>query len=422
MNVLFYNGLVLFTDMTVKQGEVSVRDDTIVYAGEKAPDINYDKKLDLKGNLLAPGFCDAHTHSAMTFLRGKAEGMSLDDWLHKQIFPREALLTAEDVYIFTRLAILEYLSSGITSCFDMYYYPEAFVSAVTDSGFRAVLCGAVNDFSESAEKLEEYYLKYNGISPLVSYKLGFHAEYTTSEGLLREIAALAGKYKAPVFSHSSETKKETEECIARHGKTPTEYLEALGLYEYGGGGFHCVYMTENDLEIYRRRGLYAVTNPCSNAKLASGIAPLKCMTGIKLAIGTDGPASNNALDMFREMYLAAVMQKLKYNDAAAFPAEKLLCAAFSGGADAMGINCGRIEEGRLADLIVIDLNAPDMRPLNGIVSNLVYSCSKRNVLLTMVNGRVLYEKGEYHIGDTPEKIISEAEKAAEKLEKRLALH
>lgn len=418
MNIKFYNGYILYPDMTAKRGEVTVVGDTISYVGDKAPKMKFDREIDLHGDLLMPGFNNAHTHSAMTFLRSRADDLPLDKWLNEQVFPREAKLCGEDIYTLSKLAVLEYLSGGITSCFDMYFYPDDFVSAMTDCGFRAVLCGAVNDFSESAEKLEDYYNRFNGISSLISYKLGFHAEYTTSEDILRDIAQLAEKYHAPVFAHSSETKKETEECIARHGMTPTEYFESLGLYNYGGGGFHCVYMTEHDLEIYRRRGLFAVTNPCSNAKLASGIAPLCRINeaGVGLAVGTDGPASNNALDMFREMYLAVVMQKLSCGDAAAMPAEIILKAALSGGADAMGINCGRICEGCLADLTVIRLNDPNMHPVNNIPVNLVYSGSKANVRLTMVNGRILYENGEFFIGEEPEMIYERAAKIVARIQ------
>lgn len=407
MKTKITNGYI-FSDKPEK-GELCIENDRIVFVGEHY-DGDYDKLIDAYGGLIMPGFCNAHTHSAMTFLRSCADDMPLDRWLNEQIFPREAKLTGEDIYHLSKLAVLEYLTSGITSCFDMYFYPDDFVSAMTDCGFRAVLCGAVNDFSESAEKLEDYYNRYNGKDSLISYKLGFHAEYTTSENILKDIALLAEKYHAPVYAHSSETASEVEGCIHRHGMTPTEYFESLGLYNYGGGGFHCVYMTEHDMEIYKNRGLFAVTNPSSNAKLASGIAPLCEMhkRGIRLAVGTDGPASNNALDMFREMYLAVVLQKLAAKDASAMPPAAILEAALSGGADAMGINSGRLEIGRLADIVIIDLNKPNMQPVNNMLNNLVYSGSKSNVRLTMVGGRVLYDDNQFYINDDPERIYAKA--------------
>lgn len=187
MNIKFYNGYILYPDMTAKRGEVTVVGDTISYVGDKAPEMKFDREIDLHGDLLMPGFNNAHTHSAMTFLHSRADDLPLDKWLNEQVFPREAKLCGEDIYTLSKLAVPEYLSGGITSCFDMYFYPDDFVSAMTDCGFRAVLCGAVNDFSESAEKLDDYYNRFNGISSLISYKLGFHAEYTTSEGILRDI-------------------------------------------------------------------------------------------------------------------------------------------------------------------------------------------------------------------------------------------
>ena len=193
--------------------------------------------------------------------------------------------------------------------------------------------------------------------------------------------------------------------------TPTVLFDRLGLYDYGGGGFHCVYMSEEDLAIMQRRGLWAVTNPASNAKLASGIAPITRMMelGIPLAIGTDGPASNNALDMFREMYLTCVLQKLAQNDAAACDAGEVLKMATVGGAHAMGLtDCDVLAVGKQADMIVIDLMRPNMQPIHNIQKNLVYSGSKENVKLTMVAGKILYENGEFFIGEAPEKIYETA--------------
>jgi 5-methylthioadenosine/S-adenosylhomocysteine deaminase len=280
----------------------------------------------------------------------------------------------------------------------MYYFPESMAKASVETGFRTVMCGAVNNFKESVEKLEEYYNTYNNYNELISYKLGFHAEYTTKREILEGISELAQKYKAPVFTHSSETKSEVEGCIERYGKTPTELFEELGLWNYGGGGYHSVWLSDNDMQIYKKRGLWAVINAGSNAKLASGIADVQKMSnlGLNLAVGTDGPSSNNALDMFREMYLISILQKLKHNDAAAMDANEILKAATVGSARCMGLdNCDCIAEGKLADLTVIDLNRPNMQPINNITKNLVYSGSKDDVKMTVINGKILYENGEF---------------------------
>lgn len=416
--IRFYNGRLLSfkNGFEITDDEVWTNGSEIAFVG-KNHDKKADREIDLNGNLLMPAFKNAHTHSAMTFARSLADDLPLQPWLYDMIFPMEAKLNESDIYTLSRLAFLEYLSSGISACFDMYYYPEAMAKASVDAGFRTVMCGAVNNFKESVSLLDEYYQKYNSYDELISYRLGFHAEYTTSKELMNGIALLAEKHEAPVFTHSSETKSEVEECLERYGKTPTELFEELGLFNYGGGGFHSVWMSENDLEIYKKHGIWAVINAGSNSKLASGIAPLEKMqkAGINTAIGTDGPSSNNALDMFREMYLAAVTQKLKTSDAAACDAAELLKSATVGGAHCMGLyNCDIIDTGKKADLTVIDLHRPNMQPINNIIKNIVYSGSKENVKLTMINGKILYENGEF-IGTDIEKIYYEAQKITDRL-------
>ena len=420
--IRFYNGRLLSfkNGFEITDDEVWTNGSEITFVG-KNHDKKADREIDLNGNLLMPAFKNAHTHSAMTFARSLADDLPLQPWLYDMIFPMEAKLNESDIYTLSRLAFLEYLSSGISACFDMYYFPEAMAKASVDAGFRTVMCGAVNNFKESVSLLDKYYQKYNSYNELISYRLGFHAEYTTSKELMSGIALLAEKHEAPVFTHSSETKSEVEGCLERYGKTPTELFEELGLFNYGGGGFHSVWMSENDLEIYKKHGIWAVINAGSNSKLASGIAPLEKMqkAGINTAIGTDGPSSNNALDMFREMYLAAVTQKLKTSDAAACDAAELLKSATVGGAHCMGLyNCDIIDTGKKADLTVIDLHRPNMQPINNIIKNIVYSGSKENVKLTMINGKILYENGEF-IGTDIEKIYYEAQKITDRLKSTL---
>lgn len=390
------------------KGEIQIENGKIAYVGktEEKEDSscfsNWDREIDGQGNLVMPGFKDSHTHSPMTFLRSLADDLPLQSWLHDVVFPAEAKLTKEDVYWLTLLAVLEYLTSGITTVFDMYFHRDGVAKAMTDSGFRTVFCGAFNDFTESIEMLENDYERYNK-EELLSFRLGFHAEYTTKEENLKEIADLAEKYKAPVYTHLSETKKEVASCKEHSKMTPLAYLDSLGIFRYGGGGFHMVYLEEDDYAIARERGIYCVTNPASNLKLASGIAPVAEMIrrGIPVAIGTDGPASNNCLDMFREMFLTTGLQKVKEEDATAVPAWEVLKMATVNGAAVMGLSDADIlKEGKKADLIMIDLNQPNMHPLyeESIVRNLVYSGSKQNVKLTMINGRVLYEDGKFYIG------------------------
>ena len=405
--IRFYNGPVLTLQqdqMNITHQEVWVDGNRIVCLGAN-PGAKADREIDLNGDLLMPAFKNAHTHSAMTFGRPFSDDLPLQSWLYDKIFPLEAKLTAEDIYHLSRLAFLEYLESGISACFDMYYFPEAMAKATVDAGFRTVMCGAVNNFKESPALLEEYYNTYNNHHPLVSYQLGFHAEYTTNRPIMEAIAALAEKYKAPVYMHASETESEVQDCMGRYGMTPTVLFEQLGLWNYGGGAFHSVWVSNEDLNIYKKHGVYAVLNAGSNAKLASGIAPVEKMLqmGIPLAVGTDGPSSNNALDMFREMYLICVLQKLREKNAAAADANAILKAATAGSARCMGLpEADCIAPGKLADLTVIDLHRPNMQPINNITKNLVYSGSKTNVRLTMVDGRILYENGRFLNTDTDE--------------------
>ena len=419
--IRLYNGLVMpmTSDCSYFSGEVWTDGGKIAYAGPARSGVlpEFEREIDLGGDLVIPGFKNAHAHSAMTFLRSYADDLPLQSWLFDKVFPLEARLTPEAVYAFTRLAILEYLAGGITASFDMYFYRDAYAQANIDSGFRTVICGALSAGDKISTAADDY-KKYNSMGELISYLPGVHAEYTADEKLLRGMSELVRELKSPFWTHNSETKSEVDGCFERHGMSPTEYLDSLGLYDFGGGGYHCVWFSERDMDIFAEKQLWAVTCPASNAKLASGIAPLGRFKkrGIRLAVGTDGPASNNALDMFREMYLACVLQKLSHSDAAACPAEDVLMAACSGGARAMGLgSCDCLAEGKAADLAVISMSRPNMRPVHAIAKNLVYSGTRDCVRLTMVAGKILYENGEFFVGSDASGIYEEAEKYTKEL-------
>lgn len=430
MNIRFYNAKILtMIDENIVEGEVWVKDERILYAGESAgiqelyregklPDIAWDREIDCEGNLLMPGFKNAHTHSGMTLLRSYADDLPLQDWLQKQIFPVEAKLDGEKIYHLTKLAVLEYLTSGVTAIFDMYLTPQTVGSACADMGMRCVQVGALNNFSQSLELVEQMYQSLNNGNPLLSYFIGFHAEYTCSRELLEGIAALSHKYKAPVYTHLAETKAEVEGCKERYGVTPAVLLDQLGIYDYGGGGYHCIHMTDEDMDVFAKHKLSVVTNPGSNTKLASGIAPISeyLKRGINVAIGTDGPASNNCLDMFREMFLVTGLAKYRDMDAASTDAIEVLKMATVNGAKAMGLTDSDVlAPGKYADLIMIDMHQPNMQPINNIAKNIVYSGSKQNVKMTMIDGKILYEDGKFFIGEDPEKLYAKANEIADRL-------
>lgn len=436
MRIRIYNARILTMEPGRKifSGEIGIEDGRIIYVNEEKEkdravqtaevvkdrdSKGWDKEIDACGNLIMPGFKNAHTHSPMTFLRSYADDMKLQEWLFDKVFPAEAELKSDDIYWLTKLAVMEYLTSGITSVFDMYKLKKDSARAAEETGFRMVFCGDMNDFGGTVEEMEEDYICYNkDEESLLSYQIGFHAEYTTNRERMEQIAALAGKYRTPVCVHCSETKKEVEECRERSGMTPVAYMDSLGLFQYGGCLFHGVHMDDSDFDIIKDRGISIVTNPASNLKLASGIAPVKRYLdmGIPVAIGTDGPASNNCLDMFREMFLVTGLQKVLCDDPEAVPAMDVLRMATVNGAHAMGLrDCDVLSCGKRADLIMIDLMQPNMQPLQNIEKNIVYSGSKQNVKMTMINGNVVYRDGELSIGESPEIIYRNAQRISERI-------
>ena len=434
MNIRLYNAKILtIQNADITEGEIWVQNDKILYVGDghdtdavydelHLGSIIWDREIDCAGNLLMPGFKDAHTHSGMTLLRSYADDLPLHDWLTKQVFPIEAKMDGEMIYHLTKLAILEYLTSGITAIFDMYLTPDTIAKACVDMGMRCVQVSGMSgqkDFEQALSKTEDCFLKYNNDNPLLSYFIGFHAEYTCSKELLESVAKLAHKYKAPVFTHLSETKSEVEGCKERYGMSPVQLFDSLGIFDYGGGGYHCVHMSEEDMDIFKKRGLYVVTNPASNAKLASGIAPITeyLKKGIPVAIGTDGPASNNCLDMFREMFLVTALAKLREDDASAVDAWEVLKMATINGSMAMGLpDTDVLAKGKLADMIMIDLHQPNMQPVNNIPKNIVYSGSKQNIKMTMINGRILYENGQFADGIAVDDIYAKANEIKQQIE------
>ena len=414
MNIRLYNARILDLDSehSIRSGEVRVSEGKIaevIYDGEIKPeDRIFDREIDCKGNLLMRGFNDAHTHSAMTFLRSLADDKPTPKWLEEDIFPNEAKLTDDDIADFQRLAIMEYVSGGIVSAMDMYLRPDVTAEVFSKAGMRAVIVSGLNNFTSSLSELEDQYERLNSLSPLISFKAGIHAEYTTSKDKLEKLSEFVHGVKTGIYCHASETVSEVAGCIDRYGLPPVKFLDSIGLFDFGGGIYHGVHLTDEEIDLLNDKSIYTVINSASNCKLASGIVPLKKLydKGVKLAIGTDGPASNNSLDMFREMYLTSVLCKIREKDAACIDASAILDMAVKGGAGCMGLeDSGLIETGKPADIIMIDMSRPNMQPVNNIVKNLVYSGQTANIKMTMVSGRILYYNDEYDLGFDPEEII-----------------
>lgn len=423
MKIRFINARILTMeeDRDIFFGELWVDGNLITYVGpKKETKIKFDRVIDCNGNLLMPGFKNAHAHSPMTFLRSYVDDLPLDRWLNEAVFPLEDKLLKEDIYHLSKVAFAEYVSSGITAAFDMYYHPLEIAKAARDTGFRSVLIGTITENRETIEELKENYRVINSMSPLVKYYFGFHAEYTSTPEILRDLSKAANDTKSPIFTHISETEKEVEGCISRHGMTPAAYFDSLGLFNYGGGGYHGVAFRDIDFEIFKKRNLSIVTCPSSNTKLASGIAPIKRYLdeGINVAIGTDGPASNNCLDMFREMFLVTGLAKIRENDASVVDAYDVIKMATVNGSIAMGLdNADILAPNKLADLIMIDLKQPNMQPMNNIVKNIVYAGSKSNIYLTMINGKILYEDGKFYLDEDIETIYKNAQTITDRITK-----
>ena len=422
MKILFKNARILtMKDENIIEGNLVVKDNRIAYIGNDyskfAP---FDREIECDKNLLMPGFKNAHAHSAMVFLRGKADDERQHEWLFNTCLPREEYLQPQDVYVLNKVAYLEYLTSGITAIFDYYFFIPEMARSAKDFGMRTLLLGTYEHGVTSLEQEINNYHKYNDDKEsLVRFCVGLHSEYTSDANRVAKTKEAIEATHSPFFTHISETEGEVEGCVQRHHMPPAKYLYESGLFAYGGGGYHCVHLTDEEAKIFKDNNLTVVACPCSNAKLASGIIPITKYynMGINVAIGTDGPASNNGLDMFKEMHLLASFNRLQSKDDKFIPAFEFLKMATVNGAKAMGLNDADVlDVNKLADIIMIDLNRPNMQPLNNIVTNLVYAGSKDNIKMTMINGQILYEDGKFSIKESVEDIYKEAQKATERLE------
>ena len=407
-------------DDKIIEGDLVVVNNRIAYIGSNSKEFApFDRVIECNKNLLMPGFKNAHAHSAMVFLRNRATNLNLQDWLFNFVFPREAKLIPSDVYHLNKVAYLEYLSGGITACFDHYFFPLEAAKAAEEVGMRTLLLATCDPGKTSVEDLERnYYFFKNKKEGLVSYIAGFHAEYTADDELIKETKEAIERLKCPFFTHISETKKEVEECFLRHGKTPLEFLFDQDLFKYGGGGFHCVHLTEKEVQICKENHLSIVSCPGSNLYLDSGIAPLKKYLDntINVALGTDGPASNETLDMFREMRLVLELdQKINNGKHLVKPFDVLKMATTNGAIAMEMFDSDVLDIDKYADIILIDCSNMN----KDVVSDLVKCGQMSDVKLTMINGHILYEDGKYFLKDSLEDIYSKVEEISRRIEKDL---
>ena len=432
MDILFKNVTAVLMDTActvLSNAYVGITGSKISYVGQSAPKEAATRVIDGTHKVLLPGFVNAHTHLAMTQLRGYADDYALQAWLDEHIFPAEAKMTDEMCYIGTQLAMMECIASGTVSVTDMYDHMLAVGRVVEESGLKANLTRALMTFDpdynaasfaadfrqrETLELIDAYHGFDNG---RILVDTSIHAEYTSHKGLWEPVAAFALERGLGMNVHVSETKFEHEGCKERYGKTPARVLYEAGVFDVRTTAAHCVWTEPEDWAIFAEKGVTAVHNPVSNLKLASGVAPVPSMlsAGVNVALGTDGVASNNSHDMLEEVKTAALFHKGMSLDPTMMPAPQALRLAVTGGAVAQGRQgeMGEIALGLDADLILMDFDAPHLTPVHNVISNLVYAARGSDICLTLVRGRVLYENGEFLTIDR-ERVLHENRRIAER--------
>lgn len=389
-----------------KDAFIGVKDGKIAYIGTEKPEEDFGEVYNGKHGIMMSGFVNAHSHAPMTLLRGYGENLPLDRWLNEKIFPFEDKLTDNAIAASTTLACAEMIRFGTVSFSDMYFFSQTMAKSILDSGMKCNLSRGLTVFSDQDyEQLEAY---KDNVDLLKNYQnagngrlkidLCIHGEYTTTPKVVEALAKHAKSENVNVHIHLSETKKEHEECKQRHGKTPAKYFADLGLFGEPTTAAHCVWVEDEDIELFKKYGVTVACNPVSNMKLASGFAPIPKMLekGVNIALGTDGCASNNNLNIMQDLYLFALLYKGVTGDPTVVTPKQALMAATLNGFKSQGrMDSGKIAVGQKADIIVINTDVPNMYPATDIACNLVYAAQGNDIKLTMVDGKVLYKDGEY---------------------------
>jgi 5-methylthioadenosine/S-adenosylhomocysteine deaminase len=430
MKTLFKNADILLYENgiynVIKNAFLAVDGEKISYIGKDRPEGEFDTVKDMSGKLLMSGFYNCHNHCPMVLLRGVGSDLPLNEWLFNKVFPIEDKLTADEIYAGTNLALLEMLASGTVSFSDMYFEPQVTAKAVAEAGIKANLTRPVQSFDPNeeaqdsfriAQSIELYDEWNNAANGRILIDFSIHAEYTCTEKIARAYSEECNKRGGLMHIHLSETVKEHNECKEKYGKTPTQWFNDLGAFDSRAFAAHCVTLEDSDMEILLKKGVHVVHNPTSNMKLGSGFARVQKMLdmGINVALGTDGAASNNNLDMMEELHLASIIHNGYNQDATIMNADTVIKIATLNGAVLQGRNdCGEIKVGNKADIIAISLDKPHLRPIIDEKALITYSAQSSDVCMTMVDGKILYENGEYLTLDK-EKIYYDIEKAVKKL-------
>ena len=407
----------------IKNTNIYIVDNKIFHIGDLLEDIDVERVIDGKNKLAMPGLINSHTHIGMSLFRNYADDLPLHEWLTQKIWPVEDKLNSKDLYWGSLLSMVEMIQSGTTTFCDMYFFMEEVAKGVEESGMRAMLTrGLVEDKSNPDKKINEardLYRNWHGkANGRIRTMIAPHAPYTCSDEFLLRTIDLARELNTGIHIHLSETKKEVEDSYSLLGKSPIKHVYDLGMFDIHTLAAHCVHVDDADIEIMAEKSVYPVNNPGSNLKLASGFAPVDKMlkSGIRVALGTDGSSSNNNLNMFEEINLAAMINKAVNMDAVSVPSLSALEMATINGAMALDWNyeIGSIEVGKKADIILIDIDKPHFYPRHNMVSALTYSAQGSDVDTVIIDGKIVMEKRIIRTLDI-EQIMFMAEKQAKDL-------
>lgn len=410
---------------TLRNAYLGIDGDTICYLGEEKPGETYDSVKSLSGKLVLPGLFNCHDHSPMVFMRGIGSDLSLQDWLYQYIFPTEAKWTDKGVRIASDLALLEMIACGTTSYSDMYYHSDQTVQAAVEAGIKLNVCRSTQgredlpyadnkDCKEGIALFKQFHGAANG---RIRVDLCIHAEYTNTPETIRAYGAACKELGAQMQLHLSETKREHETCLAKFGKTPAELFDSLGVFDVPVAAAHCVWVSDADIELMKRKGVSPVHCPSSNMKIGSGFAPVQKMLdrGLNVTLGTDGAASNNNLNLLEELHLASIIHNGYLHDPTVMKPGDLLKMATVNGAKAQGrTDTGLLQVGYKADLIAIDFDKPHLIPALDYPAMIAYAVQDSDVCLNMVDGKILYENGAYLTLDA-DRIKAEARVALKEL-------
>ncbi|WP_296857204.1 amidohydrolase family protein [uncultured Methanobrevibacter sp.] len=429
--ILIKNAFILNSDNSEsKKQSLLIKNDIIAEISDEIDESNVDKIIDAEGKILLPGLINTHTHLSMTLFRGLADDLSLDSWLNDHIWPMEANLNGDYCYIGALLGAVELIKSGTTTFSDMYFYMEDVARAIDDAGIRAVLSYGMIDFGDEERRKNEInenlslFKNCNGMADgRIKVFLGPHSPYTASEELLVQVRQLADEYNMGIHIHVSETEKEINDSLDEKGLRPFEYLDKIGLLGPDVVAAHCVWLSDKEIEIIKKHDVKISHNPCSNMKLASGIAPISKLieNDICVSIGTDGASSNNNLDLIEELKTASLLQKVSTLDPKVLNSSQSLAMGTIEGAKALGLDSeiGSIEVGKKADIILIDTNSANMVPdSSSLSSNIIYSANGSNVDTTICNGKILMENKKLTVLDEQE-IFEKAKKAIKELKEAI---